>query len=69
MFDLKDETGAVMNDATGLAQVMESLDVFISVKPKPKQLSKVQFRTGHDDVSPVYLNVVCLLAVSDCEDS
>ena len=43
MFDLKDETGAVMNDIVGLAQLMEALDVFISVKPKPKQLSKVAF--------------------------
>ena len=42
MFDLKDETGAVMNDIAGLSQLMETLDVFISIKPKPKQLSKVQ---------------------------
>ncbi|XP_062519655.1 protein bicaudal C homolog 1-like [Corticium candelabrum] len=40
MFDLKDETGAVMNDIAGLSQLMETLDVFISIKPKPKQLSK-----------------------------
>ncbi|XP_038058655.1 protein bicaudal C homolog 1-like isoform X2 [Patiria miniata] len=37
MFDVKDE---VEVDTTKLAQLMEQLDVFISVKPKPRQPSK-----------------------------
>eukprot|EP00118_Oscarella_pearsei_P008807 m.47182 g.47182 ORF g.47182 m.47182 type:complete len:892 (+) comp33767_c0_seq5:56-2731(+) len=40
MFDLKDENSSIMNDAAGLSQTMESLDVFISIKPRPKQQSK-----------------------------
>ncbi|XP_065838982.1 protein bicaudal C homolog 1-like [Oscarella lobularis] len=40
MFDLKDESSALMNDAIGLSHVMETLDVFISIKPRPKQQSK-----------------------------
>ena len=42
MFDLKDESSALMNDAIGLSHVMETLDVFISIKPRPKQQSKVR---------------------------
>ncbi|XP_071808851.1 protein bicaudal C homolog 1-like isoform X2 [Asterias amurensis] len=37
MFDIRDE---VEVEATKLAQLMEQLDVFISIKPKPRQPSK-----------------------------
>ena len=39
MFDVRDE---VEVEATKLAQLMEQLDVFISIKPKPRQPSKVR---------------------------
>ena len=40
MFDIKED---VEVESARLAQMMEQLDVFISVKPKPKQPSKVSF--------------------------
>jgi protein bicaudal C len=62
MFDLKDETGTVMNDIVGLAQLMEALDVFISVKPKPKQLSKsVIVKTVERNAHNMYYARVYLL--------
>jgi protein bicaudal C len=39
MFDVKEE---IELEQTRLHQLMEQLDVFISVKPKPKQPSKVR---------------------------
>lgn len=38
MFDMKEE---IEVDPQFIAQLMEQLDVFISIKPKPKQPSKV----------------------------
>lgn len=38
MFDMKEE---IEVDPQLIAQLMEQLDVFISIKPKPKQPSKV----------------------------
>lgn len=38
MFDMKEDIDV---DPQVIAQLMEQLDVFISVKPKPKQPSKV----------------------------
>ena len=43
MFDIKNE---VEVDAARLAQLMEQLDVFISIKPKPRQPSKVRILPG-----------------------
>ena len=51
MFDVKDD---VEVEATKLAQLMEQLDVFISIKPKPRQPSKVGVaaeRSGASDFS------------------
>lgn len=40
MFDMREDGEA---DPSKLAQMMQNLGVFISVKPKVKQTSKVQF--------------------------
>ena len=47
MFDVRDE---VEVEATKLAQLMEQLDVFISIKPKPRQPSKVRNQAVWDGV-------------------
>lgn len=43
MFDMKEE---IEVDPQFIAQLMEQLDVFISIKPKPKQPSKVGSEYG-----------------------
>lgn len=43
MFDMKEE---IEVDPQFIAQLMEQLDVFISIKPKPKQPSKVGSESG-----------------------
>lgn len=43
MFDMREDGEA---DPCKLAQMMQNLGVFISVKPKVKQNSKVQFYPG-----------------------
>lgn len=43
MFDMKEE---IEVDPQFIAQLMEQLDVFISIKPKPKQPSKVCAESG-----------------------
>ena len=43
MFDMKEE---IEVDPQFIAQLMELLDVFISIKPKPKQPSKVGSESG-----------------------
>lgn len=46
MFDMKEE---IEVDPQFIAQLMEQLDVFISIKPKPKQPSKVGSDLGPED--------------------
>lgn len=41
MFDMREDSEA---DSAKLAQMMQNLGVFISVKPKVKQTSKVQLQ-------------------------
>lgn len=43
MFDMKEE---IEVDPQFIAQLMEQLDVFVSIKPKPKQPSKVGLESG-----------------------
>lgn len=43
MFDMKEEIDV---DPQFIAQLMEQLDVFVSIKPKPKQPSKVSSESG-----------------------
>lgn len=40
MFDTKDESPVGTNDSLGIAQLMETLDISINIKSKPKQPSK-----------------------------
>lgn len=48
MFDMKEE---IEVDPQFIAQLMEQLDVFISIKPKPKQPSKVGSESGSYGIS------------------
>lgn len=48
MFDMKEE---IEVDPQFIAQLMEQLDVFISIKPKPKQPSKVSSESGPSGIS------------------
>lgn len=48
MFDMKEE---IEVDPQFIAQLMEQLDVFISIKPKPKQPSKVGSESARSDAS------------------
>ena len=57
MFDMKEEMEV---DPQFIAQLMEQLDVFVSIKPKPKQPSKVGSESGPEEsrVSPHVLSSV-----------
>lgn len=48
MFDMKEE---IEVDPQFIAQLMEQLDVFISIKPKPKQPSKVGLASASREAS------------------
>lgn len=50
MFDMKED---IEVDPQVIAQLMEQLDVFISIKPKPKQPSKVGSESVPDEASGI----------------
>lgn len=50
MFDMKED---IEVDPQVIAQLMEQLDVFISIKPKPKQPSKVGSESAPDKASGI----------------
>lgn len=55
MFDMKEE---IEVDPQFIAQLMEQLDVFISIKPKPKQPSKVGSEFGPREPCIISLSVL-----------
>ena len=51
MFDIKEELEV---DPQVVSSLMEQLDVFISIKPKPKQPNKVRTHQQESDLAFLY---------------
>ncbi|XP_048581581.1 protein bicaudal C homolog 1-B isoform X2 [Nematostella vectensis] len=67
MFDLREEDGDI--DAMQLNKVMERYDVFVSVKPKPKQPSKsVIIKSAERNARNIYLARMELLGLDNNEN-
>ena len=61
MFDIKDDQNAITEPPL-LTQIMEGLDVFISIKPKPKQPSRsVIVKSVERNAANMYQARLCLL--------
>ncbi|XP_022092775.1 protein bicaudal C homolog 1-A-like isoform X2 [Acanthaster planci] len=64
MFDVKEEVDI---DASKLAQLMEQLDVFISIKPKPRQPSKSVIVKSIERNAPSMYRARQILLGQECE--